>query len=117
MAEVSALRDDVAIGASFEGYVVEEIAAIVSRRARLYFYRTHSGNEVDLVVIGRDGRMACVEVKAGSAASLTRGSYSALDDLGPEITYVVAQVEEPYPKGERVEVVPLAVALERLRGW
>ncbi len=114
---VGALRDSVAIGASFEGYVVEEIASVVSPRARLYFYRTHSGNEVDLVVIGRSGRMACVEVKVGSAPVLTRGFYSALDDLGPEVTYVVAQVDEPYPKGDRVEVVPLGVVLERLRGW
>lgn len=113
----SALRDSVAIGASFEGYVIEEIAAVVSPRARLHFYRTHSGNEVDLVVIGRSGRMACVEIKVGSAPVLTRGFYSALEDLGPEVTYVVAQVEEGYPKGERVEVVPLGVALERLRGW
>ena len=111
------LRDSVAIGASFEGYVIEEIAAAVSPRARLYFFRTHSGNEVDLVVIGHDGRMACVEVKVGSTPVLTRGFYSALDDLGPEVTYVVAQVDEPYPKGDRIEVVPLAVALERLRGW
>ena len=89
----------------------------MSPLAQLYFYRTHSGNEVDLVVIGHSGRMACVEVKVGSAPVLTRGFYSALEDLGPEVTYVVAQVEEAYPRGERVEVVPLEIVLERLARW
>lgn len=111
------LRDDIAVGASWEGYVVEQIANVVSPRAEVYFYRTQAGAEIDLVIIGRRGRMACVEVKLSSAPKLTRGFYNALEDLGPERTFVVATVAEPFRLAAGVEVCTLTRALDELAGW
>ena len=111
------LSRNIVAGASWEGYVVEQVAQAVSRRAELYFYRTHAGAEVDIVIIGRRGRMACVEVKHSSAPSLSRGFYSALEDLGPERTFVVAPVREAYARDGGITVAPLTEVVEALDGW
>ena len=72
---------------------------------------------MDLVLLGRRGRMACVEVKLSSAPSVTKGFHHARTDLGPEITLVVAPVAEPYGIGAGVQVLGLDAALETLADW
>lgn len=111
------LTASVAGGASWEGYVIEQLTAAVRVTTAVYFYRTHAGAEIDLVLVGRAGRIACVEVKRSSAPKLTKGFYTAREDLGPELTLVVALVDEAYSLGDGVEVVDLSDAIERLRDW
>ena len=106
-----------AVGASWEGYVVEQVVSSLGPRVRAYFYRTHAGAEMDLVLVGRAGRIACLEVKRSSAPTLTKGFHHARADLGPSMTLVVAPVGEAYALGDGVEAVGVAEAIERLRGW
>ena len=111
------LTSSVAVGGSWEGYAVEQIISSLSSRVRAYFYRTHAGAELDLVLEGRRGRLAVVEVKRSSAPKLSRGFYNARTDLGPELSLVVAPVSESYSLGDGVEVVSLGMAQELLEGW
>ena len=111
------LNNHTIVGASWEGYVIEQIAAIVSAQCQLYFYRTQVGAEMDLVLIGRQGRMACVEIKLSSSPSLSRGFHSAREDLGPEITLVVCPVPEGFTMIPGVEAAPLLHALDVLHNW
>lgn len=69
------------------------------------------------MLVGRAGRIACVEVKLSTAPTLTKGFYTAHADFGPEIALVVAPVAESYSLGGAVEVVNLDAAIERLRDW
>ena len=111
------LRDTLLVGASWEGYVIEQIRGVVSPGADLHFYRTAAGAELDLVIVGRRGRVACVEVKLSSAPVLTKGFYNAQGDVGPERTFVVAPVQERYARKGGIEVLSLGEALEELEGW
>ena len=111
------LRDSLIVGASWEGYVVEQVRAVVSNRAELFFYRTAAGAEIDLVIVGRRGRVACVEVKFSSAPALTRGFYNAREDVAPERTYVVGLTAERYSRAGGVAVLGLDEALAELTGW
>ena len=115
--DATQLRDHIVVGASWEGYVVEQIAHVVSPRSALHFYRTQAGAEMDLVIVGRRGRLACVEVKFSSSPVLTKGFYHAREDLGPERTIVVAPVGERYLGARGVEVMGLGDALGELGGW
>ncbi len=95
------------VGASWEGFVIEQVAAMVPEGAVLTHYRTATGNEIDLVVdVG--GRRFAIEIKFSSAPVVTKGFWVALDDLGVDQAYVVAPVREPWPLARNAEVVPLS---------
>jgi hypothetical protein len=104
---IDALQGHPIAGASWEGFVIEQLAAMLPPAATLSFYRTAAGAELDAVIeIGR--RRFGVEVKFSLSPQPTRGFWQALEDLGVERAYVVAPVAEPYPLAAKVEVVPLA---------
>lgn len=93
-------------GASWEGLVIEHAMATFEKW-RGSFYRTRSGAELDLVL--EDGRhRLAIEAKVSTAPKPTRGFWSALEDLEISEAYVVAPVQEPYPLGHGVAVLPLA---------
>jgi len=93
------------LGASWEGYVIEEILKAV-RPDEAYFWATHGGAELDLLLL-KDGRRVGVECKRVDAPRLTRSMRIALDDLQLEHLVVVYPGEQPYPLSERVTAVPL----------
>lgn len=81
-------------GASWETFSVEQILSSL-RGWRASFYRTSSGNEIDLILT-RGNRMVTVECKASSAPELSRGFYAAREDLNPTESWVIAPISEPY---------------------
>jgi hypothetical protein len=97
-------------GASFEGLVIEELAALASERvvrAELFYWRTHAGAEVDLLIrAGR--RVVPVEIKLGAAIDRhgVAGLRQCMSDLGLRTGFVVSTAREPYTIGERIHVVP-----------
>jgi len=93
------------LGASWEGYVIEEILKAV-RPDEAYFWATHGGAELDLLLL-KDGRRVGVECKRVDAPRLTRSIHIALDDLQLEHLVVVYPGEQSYPLSERVTAVPL----------
>jgi hypothetical protein len=103
------------VGASWEGFVVEQVFAHAPLGADITFYRTAAGAELDLVVtVG--GRHYAFEAKFSTAPKPTRGFWQALKDLEVERAWVVAPVEAEYPLDERVDVVPVRQLGEVVRG-
>ena len=98
-------------GASWEGWVLEQLARLLGPTWRLSFYRTAAGAEVD-VVAEKGGRRLAFEMKLGTAPTLTKGFWQALADVKPERTYVVAPVDAEYPLAETVQVVPPSALVE-----
>jgi len=105
------------VGASFEGYVIEQLINATQPRTEVYFYRTQAGSEMDLVLRNRSGRFACLEVKFSDAPTLSRGFYNARIDLGPERSYVVAPVERPSEREGPILVTHIFDALAKLSDW
>ncbi len=100
------------VGASWEGWVLEQMAQLLPSPWQLSFYRTAAGAEVD-VVAERGNKKIGFEIKFSSAPTLTKGFWSAVGDLGLEQVYVIAPVETGYPLGQNVNVVP-AIELDKL---
>jgi len=98
-------------GSQWESVVLECLAAW-HPDARLSYYRTSNGAEVDFVIEQGEKRWV-VEAKASSAPQVSRGFWSSLEDLGVRQAFVCAMVEEAYPLREGVRVVPVT-ALVRL---
>jgi hypothetical protein len=92
-------------GASFETLVIENVLAKYPDW-EAGFYRTSNGAEIDLVLQKGQKRIA-IECKAASAPKVSKGFYSALDDLEIEKGFVIALVESGYPINEKVSVFSL----------
>ena len=104
------------VGASWEGFVIENLLSVARPGTGAYFYRTSTGAEMDLVleIPGRDGVWA-VEIKRGLSFSPSRGFHSALEDLRPEKTFVVYSGEARYPISRETEVIGLRQMAELLQ--
>jgi predicted AAA+ superfamily ATPase len=94
------------VGASWEGYAVEEILKkIVPDEA--YFWGTHGGAELDLLLFVQGKRIG-VECKRQDAPTLTASMRTALVDLGLDELLVVYPGTRSYTLEKRVRVVPLS---------
>lgn len=101
-------------GASWEGYVIEEtLQAVAPDEA--YFWATHQGAELDLLMI-KDGRMLGLECKRVDAPHLTPSMRIALEDLKLERLAVVYPGPLRYALADRVEAVPLTQVTRGLAG-
>lgn len=96
-------------GASWEGFALDQIVRI-AKPDEVYFWATHAGAELDLLMI-KDGRRVGVEFKRADAPQLTPSMRTALNDLALDALYVVYPGDRRYRLGERAEVVPLAAVL------
>jgi predicted AAA+ superfamily ATPase len=94
-------------GASWEGYVVEELLNAVKPDAA-YFWATHTGAELDLLLL-KGRRRYGVEVKFQDAPRLTPSMRIALKDLKLDHLTVVYPGDKDYPLADRVTVVPADV--------
>ncbi len=97
-------------GASWEGFIIEQIIRrekLASPASRFYFWRTSTGQEIDLLVERPDERIG-VEIKLGThvESSDWKTLRFALDALKLSRTYVVNQTEAPYSPFAGVKVVP-----------
>jgi len=97
------------LGASWEGFCIEQVLAAIPSHWDVSFYRTRSGSEMDLVIhpVAMQPPIA-VEFKASSAPKLTKGNWNARDDLAPRGTYVVYPGRETYPIAEDVWALPVS---------
>lgn len=95
-----------ALGNSWEGFVIEQIAALLPEGTEPYFYRTNAGAEIDLVFDDGKGPVA-VEVKYSAAPKVSRGFWSACADLKCRKAYVIYPGEQRYPIAENTEVLPI----------
>jgi len=93
-------------GASWEGYAVEEtLKALEPDEA--YFWATHNGAELDLLLFKRGKRIG-VECKRADAPALTASMRIALHDLKLDELKIVYPGNKRYALSERVTVVPLS---------
>ncbi len=97
-------------GASWEGYAIEEILRS-ARPDEAYFWGTHQGAELDLLLF-KDGRRIGVEVKREDAPRLTSSMRIAMTDLRLDRLIVLYPGGLRYALAPRIEVVPLVTLAE-----
>jgi uncharacterized protein len=96
------------IGNLWEGYVIEQILNLLPRHVQAYYYRTHDGSEMDLVLVKGILPMACIEIKNTSAPNLTRGMTVSINDLKTKKNFVIVPFEPiSYPLGKTLKVFGL----------
>ena len=99
------------VGASWEGFVLEEILRhLGARREECFFWATHGGAELDLLII-RGKRRIGFEIKRTSSPKVTPSMRSGLADLGLQRLYVIHAGEHTFDMQEKVR----AIAFQRFQ--
>jgi hypothetical protein len=96
-------------GASWEGFALEQVLRI-AQPDQAYFWATHQGAELDLLLF-KDDRRIGVEFKRSDAPRLTPSMRIALEDLRLDALYVVYPGPHRYALAPKVEAVPLTALL------
>jgi predicted AAA+ superfamily ATPase len=95
------------VGASWEGFVIENLLAVARGRVQAFFYRTGGGAEIDLLLDLPGGELWAVEIKRSIAPRAERGFHAACSDLEPARRYIVYPGTERYPSSAGIEIMPL----------
>jgi uncharacterized protein len=100
------------VGASWEGFVVEQVVRrLGARREECWFWATHAGAELDLLVV-RGSRRLGFEVKRSTAPAVTRSMRVAMDDLSLESLDVIHAGPDTFALAPRVRAVSCRRVLE-----
>ena len=100
-----ALLSNPVLGKSWEGFVLENIHAVLPRRAETYFYRTAAGAEIDLVIKMPSSEIWAVEIKYGVSPKLGKHYSKTCDDVGASRKYVVYGGDDEFPVGDDVSII------------
>ncbi len=102
-------------GASWEGFVIGQVVRQLGARSEeCFFWATHAGAELDLLVIRGKKRIG-VEIKRTVSPQMTPSMRSALKDLRLQQLYVIHAGEKLYPLHRRVSAIPLSRLLSGLK--
>lgn len=101
-----------AFGSLWESVVIENIAGHYPS-LDFSFYRTNHGNEMDLVISYGSSKIA-IECKSTLSPTLSRGNYSAIEDIAPTKTCVVIPSEKGYPYKENIDIVSLSELIKTI---
>jgi len=102
------------LGASWEGYVVEEIIRSVEPDEE-YFWATHNGAEIDLILL-KNGRKYGVECKRIDAPKLTLSMHTSIKELKLDHLSVIYPGSSCYQLAPRIYAVPLTFVVKGVKG-
>jgi uncharacterized protein len=105
--DMDALLTHPVVGASWEGFVMENLLAVAPEGAQCWYYRTSGGAEIDLLLSFPDSTLWAIEIKRSLAPKVDRGFHEACVDLNPAYRCVVYPGNDRYPVSDGIEVLPL----------
>jgi predicted AAA+ superfamily ATPase len=103
------------VGASWEGFVIENILTLLDDRWSFSYYRTATQVEIDLVLQTPDNQIWAIEIKRKSAPKPGRGFYEACKDIQATHKWLINANSERYPLPNDVEVIGLLEFLDLLK--
>lgn len=100
-------------GASWEGFVVENIIQSLGNRWTYGFYRTQTGVEIDLI-LEKGNRRIAIECKLSPQPTLSKGFWQACEDLDIKEGYIIAPVDQSFPAGRSDQTTCTVISLNGL---
>lgn len=103
------------LGASWEGFVINQvIRQLGARSEECYFWGTHAGSELDLIIVSGRWRLG-FEVKRSSSPRLTPSMRNALKDLKLRSLDVIHAGEQTFGLAERIRAVAFSRLLKDIK--
>lgn len=103
-------------GASWEGFVIDNIASFLPIGSESFYFRTARGAEIDLVLRLSDGRVIAIEIKRSLAPKVERGFHEAVKDINPTHCFVVYPGSEKFRLTGDIWAVSLADMVREVMG-
>ena len=104
-------------GATWEGYVIENLLMNLPFGADAGYYRTSAGAEIDLILSIPPKELWAVEIKRSMAPKVERGFHSACDDLRPTARFVVYPGREQFPLSQNITAIGLQGLMQKLKDY
>jgi hypothetical protein len=106
------------MGSTWEGFVLEQIHQLKPQGCELYFYRTHNGAELDLVIEKNGELMAGIEIKYGDNINVSRGNTEAANELELSNRFLIKQNPDDWVMTNGFRVVGLENFINQyLQSW
>lgn len=90
------------MGASWEGFAIDNLLSFLPVGTEYYFYGTARGAEVDLVIKHPAGELLAIEIKHSLTPKISRGFYEVCKDIKPTQRYVVYDGDEKFSLGNDI---------------
>ncbi|MCC5930746.1 MAG: ATP-binding protein [Cyclobacteriaceae bacterium] len=91
-------------GASWEGFIIEQLMSKIKSHD-FYYWRTHTGTEIDLMVL-KAGKRLGFEIKLSETPKISRSMHSALDDLKLDKLFIIYKGRRIINLDEKITAVP-----------
>jgi predicted AAA+ superfamily ATPase len=104
---MTALQNLLLVGASWEGFVIEQIIATFGTAYEYYFYRTHQGAECDLLLVKNGIVKIAIEIKNTVSPKITKGLQISMEDTDAEAGVVICRIDQGYPLSQKVKAMGL----------
>lgn len=105
------------VGASWEGFVIENLLAFAPEGMSAFYYRTAGGAEIDLLLELPGGERWAVEIKRSLTPRPSRGFHAACGDLKPAQCFVVYPGDERFPLAENIEAIGVTALATQLKNY
>lgn len=104
---MDSLINQLLVGPSWEGFVIEQIIATLKDEYEYFFYRTHQGAECDLLLVKNGVVKTAIEIKNTLSPKLSKGMQISMEDTGAENGVIICRISDSYPLSEKVRAVGL----------
>jgi len=104
------------LGQTWESFVIETLVGAAPAWTEPYYYRTATGNEIDLLLVLPGDKLWAVEIKRSSAPKAERGFREACADLKPAKRFVVYSGDDRFSLGADTEAIGLLELARTLEG-
>lgn len=100
------------VGDLWEGFVLQQLTAVLSTDVERCFYRTHNGAEIDFILQFPNNEKVGIEVKWSSTPKLSSGTYKAMQDMEIEHLFVVSPTVDTFNLKHNVQVINIKKMIE-----
>jgi predicted AAA+ superfamily ATPase len=102
------------VGASWEGFVVENLISCLPIGVTPWFYRTSAGAEIDLVIEQNTNRKYAIEIKRSLTPSVSKGFHLGCEDIAATHRFIVYPGTERFPVTKNVTAISLLEMMNEL---
>ena len=102
------------VGASWEGFVIENLLSIIPSTVVANFYRTSGGAEVDLVLTFPKKEVWAIEIKRSLSPTVEKGFYYACEDIEATQRFVIYPGTDHFPLSHQIEVISLLGLMQEI---
>lgn len=112
--DIEQLRSGIAAGPSWEGFVIQQVRAWLRDRAELFYFRTHDGSELDLIVAQGLRPKAAIEIKTTNSPALSKGNHLAFEAVRAPLQLVLTPSADDHAYAKGIEVCSLNTLWRKL---